>query len=369
MPRPVWSGAVSFGLVTIPVKMLPASSDHSIRFHQVHREDGGRVRNRKICEIDEKVLDNSEIGKGFEVARDRIVPLTDEDFEDLPLPTAKAIEIVAFVDADEIDPIQMGTGYYLEGDGQVAAKPYTLLRKALERSAKVALAKYAFSGKERLAMLRVLDEVIVLQVLHWPDEVRDGSELPPKPAEVTDEEIEQAVSLMDTMHREDLDDFQDAYRAAVEELIVARSEGREPPHEEPEEPKQGQVVDLMAALQDSVRTARESRGEPESGEDATVHDLRERTGGKRTAKKAGTKDSSAQNSSARKTPARKTPARKTSAQRSPAEKGTARKSSTTGKASAKKTAPAKKTASKKTTAKKTAARKTSTESGGRKKPA
>ncbi|MEV0850271.1 Ku protein [Streptomyces sp. NPDC049954] len=348
MPRPIWSGAVSFGLVTIPVKMLPASSDHSIRFHQVHREDGGRVRNRKICEIDGKVLDSSEIGKGFEVARDRIVPLTDEDFEDLPLPTAKAIEIVAFVDADEIDPIQMGTGYYLEGDGQVAAKPYTLLRKALQRSAKVALAKYAFSGKERLAMLRVLDEVIVLQVLHWPDEVRDGSGLPPKPAEVTDEEIDQAVSLMDTMHREDLDDFQDAYRAAVEELIAARSEGREPPHEEPEEPKKGQVVDLMAALQDSVRTARESRGEPESGEDATVHDLRERTGGKRTAKKTGTK---------------KPAADKPSAQKSPAKKGTARKASA-GKAPARKSPPAKKTAGKKTTAKKA-----STDNSGKKKPA
>ncbi|MFE9250630.1 Ku protein [Streptomyces sp. NPDC007088] len=348
MPRPVWSGAVSFGLVTIPVKMLPASSDHSIRFHQVHREDGGRVRNRKICEIDGKVLDNSEIGKGFEVARDRIVPLTDEDFEDLPLPTAKAIEIVAFVDADEIDPIQMGAGYYLEGDGQVAAKPYTLLRKALERSAKVALAKYAFSGKERLAMLRVLDRVIVLQVLHWPDEVRDGSGLPPKPAEVTDQEIEQAVSLMDTMHREDLDDFHDAYRAAVEELIVARSEGREPPHEEPEEPEKGQVVDLMAALQDSVRTARESRGEPEPGGDATVHDLRGRT-----ARRAGTKESTTQKPATQKPTAQKPAARKSPGKKAPA----------------KKSAPAKKTAAKKTTAKKSAAKKSAPRSGGRKKPA
>ncbi|MGE6736988.1 Ku protein, partial [Streptomyces sp. NPDC059900] len=125
MPRPVWSGAISFGLVTIPIKVLPATENHSISFRQYHLEDMSRVRTRKVCEIDGKQLTNAEIGKGYEVSKDTIVAVTDAELDEMPLPTAKAIEIAAFVPYESVDPIRIGEGYYLQADGQVAAKPYT----------------------------------------------------------------------------------------------------------------------------------------------------------------------------------------------------------------------------------------------------
>ncbi|ASY37014.1 MULTISPECIES: non-homologous end joining protein Ku [unclassified Streptomyces] len=309
MVRPAWSGAVSFGLVTISVKMLPAVGDHSIRFRQIHTADDGLVRNRKICEIDGRELSNEEIARGYEVSKDTVVPLSDEDFDDLPLPTAKALEIEAFVDAREIDPIQMGDTYYLAADGQVAAKPYALLRKALERTDKVAIAKYAWSGKERLGMLRVLDEdVIALQVLHWPDEIRSPEGLAPPSVDITEEEMTGALALMDTMARDGIGDEEDEYRNAVEKLVEAKSEHRAPPRAEREEQPRREVVDIMAALEDSVRRAQQSRGESGGqAEDATVHEMPK----KRTAKKAPAKKTAAKKATSKKTASKKTAAKKT----------------------------------------------------------
>ncbi len=162
MPRPLWTGAISFGLVTIPIKVLPATEDRSVHFRQVHLEDMGRVRTRKVCAIDGEIVPQEEIGKGYELTRDETVAVTDEELDRMPLPTAKAIELVAFVDADSIDPIRISDSYYLAIDGQVAAKPYTLLRRALERSDKVAVAKFAWHNRERLGLLRVREGVIVL---------------------------------------------------------------------------------------------------------------------------------------------------------------------------------------------------------------
>ncbi|MGW4037766.1 non-homologous end joining protein Ku [Streptomyces sp. NPDC004778] len=124
MPRPLWAGAISFGLVTIPVKIVSATEDHDVHFHRVHLADMGRVRTRKVCELDGEVVSQDEIGKGYEIAKDETVPVTDEELEQMPLPTAKAIEIAAFVDADTIDPVRISDSYYLAADGQVAAKPY-----------------------------------------------------------------------------------------------------------------------------------------------------------------------------------------------------------------------------------------------------
>lgn len=182
MPRPVWSGAISFGLVTIPIKVLPATESHNISFHQYHLDDMGRIRYRKICELDGKQLRDDEIGKAFEVSKDTLIEITDEDLANMPLPTAKAIEIVAFVPADSIDPIRISNGYYLAASGAVSAKPYTLLRKALERSSKVAVAKFAWHGRERLGLLRVKDDAIVLHAMRWPDEIRSPRRSPPIPS-------------------------------------------------------------------------------------------------------------------------------------------------------------------------------------------
>lgn len=297
MPRTVWSGAISFGLVTVPINVQSATEDHSIRFHQYHLEDMGRVRVRKYCDVEDREVRNDEIGKGYELSKTQVIPISDDELRDLPLPTAKAIEIVAFVPLESIDPIRIGEGYYLQPSGQVSHKPYKLLAQALARSSKVAIAKYAWSGRERLGLLRVRDDVIVLHAMRWPDEIRDPSELLPPPVELTDEEIDSALALMDTMTREDLDDpeLRDTYTEALGQIIEAKREHREPPKLEEPETKPGQIVDLMAALNESVQQARASRGE-----DADVHEMPKKPAAKKQpAKKAATKKTAAKKTSGR----------------------------------------------------------------------
>jgi DNA end-binding protein Ku len=284
MPHAIWTGAISFGLVTIPIRVTAATENHSIRFHQYHLEDMSRIRTRKICEIEDREVTNEEIGKGYEISRDQVIPVTEDDLRDMPLPTAKAIEIAAFVPLDSIDPIRIGDGYYLEASSPVAAKPYVLLRKALERSSKVAVAKFAWSGRERLGLLRVRDEAIVLHAMKWDDEIRDPSELAPKPIELSEEEIGEARRLIDGLTRDDMegDEFTDTYTDALAEVIKAKREGHALPGAERPAEKSGDVVDLMAALQESVRKSKAARGE-----DATVHDMPKKTAAKKTpAKKA-----------------------------------------------------------------------------------
>ncbi|GGX58115.1 non-homologous end joining protein Ku [Streptomyces chartreusis] len=272
MPRTIWSGAISFGLVTVPINVTSATESHSIQFHQVHLEDLSRVRVRKVCELEGREVTQAEIGKGYEYAKDQVIAITDEDLSNLPLPTAKAIEIAGFVPLESIDPIRIGEGYYLAPSGQVAAKPYKLLVQALGRSSKVAVARYAWSGRERLGLVRVRGEALVLHAMRWPDEVRDPSELLPPPVELTDEEIDGALALMDSMARDDLEgvDFQDTYTDALAEIIKAKREDRELPAA-PEPAPRGELVDLMTALQESVRKSKAARGE--STEPADVHEL------------------------------------------------------------------------------------------------
>ncbi|MFI5972748.1 Ku protein [Streptomyces sp. NPDC051452] len=311
MPRTIWSGAISFGLVTVPIQVVGATEDHSIRFHQYHLADQGRVRYRKVCELEDREVPQDEIGKGYELTKTQIIPITDEDLSSLPLPTAKAIEIDAFVPLASVDPIRIAEGYYLQPAGQVAAKPYKLLVQALGRSAKVAVAKYAWSGRERLGLLRVRDDVLVLHAMRWPDEIRDPTELLPPPVEVTEEEIEGALALMDTMTRDDLEgeEFQDRYTEAVARIIEAKRESKPLPQApEPEEP--AQVLDLMAALSQSVQKAKASRSQ-EAGP-AEVHELPK------------PKKSAAKKSAAKKQPTTKAAAKKTAAGKKTAKKTTGR---------------------------------------------
>jgi DNA end-binding protein Ku len=271
MPRTIWSGAITFGLVTVPINVVGASEDHSIRLHQYHLPDQGRVRYRKVCELEDREVPQEEIGKGYELTKTQVIPIADEDLRNLPLPTAKAIEIVAFVPLESVDPIRIAEGYYLQPAGQVAAKPYKLLVKALSRSAKVAVAKYAWSGRERLGLLRVRDDVLVLHAMRWPDEIRDPTELLPPPAEVSEEEIAGALALMDTMTVDRLEgpEFTDRYTEAIAQIIEAKREEKPlPAVAEPEQP--AQVLDLMAALRESVSKAKTARGDAGP---ADVHDL------------------------------------------------------------------------------------------------
>lgn len=329
--RSIWNGAISFGLVSIPIKLVNATESHSISFRQIHTEDGGRVRYRKVCELEDREISQAEIGKGYEDADGTIIPITDEDLAHLPLPTTKTIEIVAFVPGDRIDPLQMDAAYYLQAGGAPAAKPYTLLREALKRSNKVAIAKFALRGRERLGMLRVVEDAIALHGLLWPDEVRAPEGLAPDTkVTVSDKELDLADALMDTLGEIDLDELHDEYREALEEVVAAKAAGEAPP-EAPERAKGGKVLDLMAALEKSVRDAKESRGE-ESGE---VTRLPQRKSARAAPKQTGGKKST---SATKKTAAKKT---------------TAKSSQGTKKAaSAKKATSAKKTAAKKTTARK-----------------
>ena len=309
--RSIWNGAISFGLVSIPIKLVNATESRSVSFRQIHTEDGGRVRYKKVCELDGQEVAAAEIGKAYEEADGTMIPITDEDLAALPLPTAKTIEIVAFVPAGEIDPLQMEAAYYLSANGVPAAKPYTLLREALKRSDKVAVAKFALRGRERLGMLRVVDDVIAMHGLLWPDEIRAPEGVAPEtPVTVREAELDLADALMATLGEVDLDTLHDDYRTAVEQMIAAKAEGGEavaPPT--PGEEGGGQVIDLMAALENSVRAAKEARGE-----DAEVTELKPRA---RAAKKT-----TAQKTTAKKATAKKTTAKKTTAEKAPAKKTT-----------------------------------------------
>ncbi|WP_328423466.1 non-homologous end joining protein Ku [Streptomyces sp. NBC_00443] len=345
--RSIWNGAISFGLVSIPIKLVNATENRSIAFRQIHTEDGGRIRYRKVCELEDREVTQAEIGKGYEDADGTIIPITDEDLSHLPLPTAKTIEIVAFVPADSIDPLQMDSAYYLAAGGAPAAKPYTLLREALKRSQKVAIAKYALRGRERLGMLRVVEDAIAMHGLLWPDEVRAPEGVAPDAhVTVNDKELDLADALMDTLGEIELDELHDEYREALEEVVAAKAAGEAPP-QSPEPAKSGKVLDLMAALEKSVRAAKESRGEEPGEAEAEVRSLPQRKTARAAPKQAAGKKSTA---AAKKAAAKKTAssARKSTAKTAQGAKKTAAKA--TAKSTAKSTA-------KKTTAKKTASRK------------
>ncbi|MFE4172327.1 Ku protein [Streptomyces sp. NPDC056909] len=312
--RSIWNGAISFGLVSIPIKLVNATENHSISFRQIHKEDGGRIRYRKVCELDGEELSAAEIGKGYEDADGSIIPITDEDLASLPLPTAKTIEIVAFVPADSIDLLQMDAAYYLAASGVPAAKPYTLLREALKRSKKVAIAKFALRGRERLGMLRVVDDVIAMHGLLWPDEIRVPEGVAPETGvTVRDAELDLADALMDTLGSVELDSLHDDYREAVEEMIAAKAEGEPVPARDRAEGGGGKIIDLMAALENSVRAAKEARGD--GGDVAEVTQLPDRKP-KEPKKAAAKKTTPAKKTAAKRTTAKKTPAKKTAPPRS-----------------------------------------------------
>ncbi|MEU7692043.1 Ku protein [Microbispora hainanensis] len=257
--RSIWKGAISFGLVTIPVKLYSATEQKDVTFHQVHRKDGGRIKYKRICSIDGEEVPYSDIAKGYELATGEIVVLTDEDFAGLPLTTSRRIDVLQFTPADQIDPIYFAKSYYLEPDAQ-GAKPYVLLRDALERSGQVAVVKVALRQRESLAALRVRDGVFVLETMLWPDEIREA-DFPflEEDIDVRPQELKMAESLIETMVADfDPTQYTDAYREALQEVIEAKVAGKEVVA--PETPaEEGPAVDLMAALRASVEAAKRER--------------------------------------------------------------------------------------------------------------
>jgi DNA end-binding protein Ku len=254
----MWNGAISFGLVMIPVKLYAATEQRDVAFRQVHRTDGGRISFRRICSVDGAEVPFEQVAKGYELPDGEVVLVTDEDLADLPLPTTHSIEVLNFVPADQLDPILCARSYYLEPE-PTGARAYVLLRDALERSGKVALARVALRQRESLATLRARAGVLVLETLLWPDEVREpafpflGGHI-----EVHSQEMKMAAALISSMTVDfDPSLYRDGYREALEELVAAKIQGRDVIR--PQEPgSSGSLADVLEA---SLAAAREGQAQ------------------------------------------------------------------------------------------------------------
>ena len=266
----MWTGSISFGLVSVPVKMYPATEDHDVRFHQVHLKDQGRISYQRKCGECGDIVQYSDIGKAYETSTGERVVFTEEDFDSLPVAGAKEIDVIEFVPTEQIDPVLFDRCYYLEPEPR-GVKPYVLLREALEETERTAIVKIAIRARQQLAALRVRGEVIVLQTMLWPDEVRTAHfDFQDKKVDVRPQELAMAGSLIETLNSDwNPDDYQDEYREAVLALVDEKLAGGEgvtakkgPVAEE------GQVLDLMAALQASVERSRKKREGDEVGADA-----------------------------------------------------------------------------------------------------
>lgn len=249
--RVFWSGSISFGLVNIPIKLYTATRDKGIHFNQLHREDHGRVRYRLQCEVDGEELSREDIIKGYEYSKGRYVTFSDEELERLALESSRSIDILDFVDLDQIDPIYFQKGYYVAPQ-KGAAKAYHLLREAMERTGKVAIAQFVLRTKAHLAIVRFIEGVLVLETMHYADEVINPAEVPVDTASPTDREMDLAISLVESLSVPfDPVRYKDIYRERLEEAIARKVEGQEivaPPQAE-----RAEIIDLMEALQASLK--------------------------------------------------------------------------------------------------------------------
>ncbi|GAA3448622.1 Ku protein [Dactylosporangium matsuzakiense] len=313
--RAIWKGAVSFGLVSIAVRLYSATEEKDIRFHQVHRDDGGRIKYKRVCSVDGEEVAYDDIAKGYDLGGGEMVILTDDDFAELPLTTSRAIEVLEFVPTEQVDPILYNKAYYLEPE-QTAAKPYALLRDALTNVERVAIVKVALRQREQLATLRVRDNVLVLNTMLWPDEIRAAKfdildeDVTARPAELA-----MAGSLIESMAADfDPTSYTDNYREALQEVIDAKVAGREVVQPDEAEEAPAAAVDLMAALRASVERARAARGEePAAGSSADDEDDDDKDTKKPTPiKKAAAKKAAPakKTTAAKKAPAKKTAAKK-----------------------------------------------------------
>jgi DNA end-binding protein Ku len=251
MPRAMWKGAISFGLVSVPVGLYTSTEEKTLRFNQLHDEDFGRIKMQRVCSKCGEMVDFEHIVKGYEYEKDKYVVMTDEDFDAVPVESSRAIDIVQFVDLADIDPIYYKKSYYLVPE-ETGLKAYTLLRQAMEEDGRVAIAKVAFREKEHLAALRFKDNVFVLETMYWPDEIRAADfEVLDKKVEVRDTEVQMAKSLIDNLTEPfEPDKFTDEYREALLEIVEKKVAGEE--IEVVPEPEPTKVVDLMEALKASV---------------------------------------------------------------------------------------------------------------------
>ena len=265
--RAMWSGAVSFGLVSVPVKAYAATTNHDIRFHQVHSADGGRIKYKRTCSLDGEEVEYADIVKGYETEDGELITLSEEDLDSLPVATGHEIDVVEFVPADQIDPLLFDKSYFLEPDPK-AAKPYALLREALVQTERMAVVKVALRQRETMALLRVRDKAIVLQTMLWPDEVREPEfDILDADVDLRPQEQKMAASLVESLGADfDPTQFHDEYREAVAELIERKKttgEARPAPiAAAPADDAGESMTDLLTALQKSVEAAKAASGRP-----------------------------------------------------------------------------------------------------------
>jgi DNA end-binding protein Ku len=284
--RAIWKGSVSFGLVNVPVKLYSATESHDVSFRQVHAKDGGRVKYQRVCSIDGEEVAYADIAKGYETEDGEMVILTDDDMADLPVTSSREIAVEKFVPSEQIDPMLLEKSYYLEPE-KTGAKPYALLRQALLDADRMAVVTVALRQRTTIAVLRVKDDVIVLQTMMWPDEVR-VPDFSVESGEVKDAEVKMAHMLVETLAGDfDASEFEDDYAEAVQALVKAKIEGGEIKRTPTSTKSSGEVVDVLAARQKSVEAAKTARGEDDDSEKAA-----KKKPAKKTAKKAAKKKAS-----------------------------------------------------------------------------
>ncbi|MGR2752185.1 non-homologous end joining protein Ku [Agromyces arachidis] len=301
--RAVWKGAVTFGLVNVPVKLYSATEDHDVSLHQVHDKDGGRIRYQRVCEIDGEVVPYQHIDKAYDDG-ERTVIITDDDLKSLPAERSREIEVVEFVPSEQIDPIMFDRSYYLEPDS-ASNKAYVLLREALESTERTAVVRMALRQKTRLAALRVFGDVLMVQTLRWSDEVREAK-FPSldEPAKITSKELDLSKQLIESLSADfDPAEFVDDYQEELRTLIRAKLEQGDAIDtaatfgEQPEE-EGGEVIDLMEALRQSIAAKR-------GGSDAASEPAAKKPSSKKAAKTSAKADEGTEKPAAKRKSAKK----------------------------------------------------------------
>ncbi len=273
MPRPLWKGAISFGMVSIPIKMYTATEEKDVRFHMLHATDLARIRQKRFCSEEEVEVPNEDIVKGYEISPDHYVVMEDADFENVPVNTTRTIEITDFVSLDEIDPILYQKTYFLEPE-EIGAKPFALLMRALKETNRVAIAKVSMRQKEQLCTLRLYQNTIALETMFYADEIRSTEELavPDPETEVSDRDAQMAKSLVDMLTADfDYAQYKDNYREALIEVIRKKAEGQTIELAAPEPAK---IADLTEALRASVEAAQRRRKEADEPEKTSSNGAR-----------------------------------------------------------------------------------------------
>jgi DNA end-binding protein Ku len=263
MARAIWSGSISFGLLNVPVKLYSALARRNIGLHQIRESDGARIRQRRVVEGTDEEVPYEEIGKAYELTKDRYVPLSKDELAALAPEKSRTIDVQDFVDLDQIDPMYFASPYYL-GPADGAEKAYSLLAAAMEASGKVAIARFVFRNKEHLAAIRPAEGALTLTTMRFADEVVPASDLddalPEKAQKVAKKEREMAEALIESLSTEfDPSSYQDEYREQLLALIERKAEGKEIVAAEPEEPKATKAPDLMAALEESIAAVKDKR--------------------------------------------------------------------------------------------------------------